>query len=145
MNLVGGSDSGATVHRVCTPTGVLTSDPVSRSGVRLVTLGAVVGATLRWGVFTVSPHTQFPWFTLVVNLVGCALLGWFTTRPLADTDIQLAMTVGFCSGLTTFSTFAVELAILRSEAPGIMWTYLVTSIVGGTTAYLATRTVRAAP
>ncbi|MGI9603704.1 MAG: fluoride efflux transporter FluC [Acidimicrobiales bacterium] len=116
------------------------------TGARLIAIGAVVGATLRWGLLTSLPDPDpFPWATLVVNLVGCALLGWFSTRPLHDIDRQRAVSVGFCGGLTTFSTFSVELALLRTDHPGAMWLYLLASVVGGVLVFVAGRTASINP
>ncbi|MDH3707899.1 MAG: CrcB family protein [Acidimicrobiia bacterium] len=111
---------------------------------RLLALAAVAGATLRWLVFTTVPDTDFPWAILAVNLAGCALLGWFVVRPLRADHRHQAMTVGFCGGLTTFSTFAVELADLRADDPTTMWLYLLTSVVGGMAAFVAARAVAGA-
>lgn len=74
----------------------------------LVAGGGACGAATRWAVVTLTETGgEFPWWTLLVNVVGCALLGLL----LGCGDGQrLAVGVGFCGGLTTFSTFAVEIA-----------------------------------
>ncbi|MEW5976692.1 MAG: fluoride efflux transporter CrcB [Acidobacteriota bacterium] len=54
----------------------------------------------------------FPYGTLVVNVVGCFLLGLlnglFTGRYLIDPLWRNSLTIGFCGAFTTFSTFAYE-------------------------------------
>ena len=54
----------------------------------------------------------FPYGTLVVNIVGCFLIGLFyglfDRGHVLDPDIRMFLTVGFCGGFTTFSTFANE-------------------------------------
>lgn len=54
----------------------------------------------------------FPYGTLVVNLAGCFLIGLFyglfDRGHVLDPDIRMFLTVGFCGGFTTFSTFANE-------------------------------------
>jgi CrcB protein len=60
--------------------------------------------------------THFPLGTLIVNLSGCFILGWFYTATahrldLSDTT-KLAVTVGFLGAYTTFSTLMYESATL---------------------------------
>jgi CrcB protein len=81
----------------------------------LVALGASVGAPLR---FLVAQAIPGPRATLLVNVVGSALLGALA-QPSASTYALVG--VGFCGALTTFSTFAVEAAQERS------WRYPVLS------------------
>jgi CrcB protein len=72
----------------------------------LVALGAAVGAPLRY----LSGHVidgGFPRGTVLVNWVGSFLLGWFTGLGLAGEQMALLGT-GFCGGLTTYSSFAVQ-------------------------------------
>jgi CrcB protein len=83
----------------------------------LVALGAAVGAPLR---FLVSLWLPGPRSTLAVNIVGSALLGALV-HPSASTAALVG--IGFCGALTTFSTFAVEIAQTRS------WRYLLASVV----------------
>ena len=50
---------------------------------------------------------------LVANVVGSLLLGLFTgvaSDRVIDPDLRLAVAVGFCGGLTTFSTFVAQVA-----------------------------------
>lgn len=74
-----------------------------------VLLGGVIGATCRWAVGELDWSTS-TWL-LTVNTVGCLVLGAVVARW-ADRShpLRLALGVGFCGGLTTFSGLAVELA-----------------------------------
>jgi CrcB protein len=78
-------------------------------------IGGAVGAGLRTGLSQLAPtHAgQWPWATFTVNVVGCLLLGYFVTRlqerlPVTAYRRPLLGT-GLCGGLTTFSTFQLEL------------------------------------
>ncbi len=54
----------------------------------------------------------FPYGTLVVNLIGCLVIGflsqWVGTRGLLSPEIRLFVFVGLLGGFTTFSTFGNE-------------------------------------
>ena len=72
----------------------------------LVALGAAVGAPLRY----VAGHLlddRFHRGTILVNWVGSLLLGFFSGLGLTGHTIALLGT-GFCGGLTTYSSFAVQ-------------------------------------
>ena len=53
--------------------------------------------------------------TLAVNLVGSAVLGALVGAE-AGRDVLLVAGVGFCGGLTTFSTYAVEVVGLAATS-----------------------------
>jgi len=78
---------------------------------------------------------QFPWPTLLVNLVGCGVLGILMGYR-ARTSTLLLFGTGLCGGLTTFSTFAVEVAdLLRQDDNVLGLAYLAASVVGGLAAF----------
>ncbi|MET1060802.1 MAG: CrcB family protein [Nocardioides sp.] len=72
----------------------------------LVALGAAVGAPLR---HLAGHHLdrRLPWGILLVNVAGSFLLGMFVALGLSGSSWALLGT-GFCGGLTTYSTFAVQ-------------------------------------
>ncbi len=72
----------------------------------LVALGAAVGAPLRFALGEWLDE-DFPVGTLVVNVVGSALLGLFSGLALTESTAALLGT-GLCGGMTTYSAFAVQ-------------------------------------
>ena len=91
-----------------------------------VAFGGSLGALARYGVGLVFPHTpgkHFPVATLLVNLVGCLLIGMIgqllqrfaadasvkhQTGDLLITTLRQGMIVGFLGAYTTFSMFGAE-------------------------------------
>lgn len=72
----------------------------------LVATGAAVGAALRYVVGHFLDR-DLPTGTLLVNVVGSFVLGLLTALALSG-DIMALLGVGFCGGLTTYSSFAVQ-------------------------------------
>jgi len=83
--------------------------------------GSFVGGIAR---FLISRYVQgqalsaFPYGTFLVNVAGCFLIGIFyglsERGNLMNTELRMFLTVGFCGGFTTFSTFASEnISLLR--------------------------------
>lgn len=103
----------------------------------LAAVGGVVGALGRWGVGAALPSPV--WATLLVNLVGCLVLGLLVavvTARLPDAAWpRPLLAVGVLGGFTTFSTFAVEVVDLVDD--GALLTaagYVLVSTVGGVVA-----------
>jgi len=76
----------------------------------------------------------FPWGTLVVNAVGSFLLGLVLGNGFVAKDIWLSSdgayvfaALGFCGGLTTFSTFSLQTFSLVSDQA---WGKALANIVG---------------
>lgn len=72
----------------------------------LVAVGAAAGAPLRY----LAGHLfdgRFPAGTVAVNLLGSFLLGLCSGWGLGGSAMAL-LGAGFCGGLTTFSSFAVQ-------------------------------------
>lgn len=103
----------------------------------LVMLGGAVGAGARhltgraalalWG-------PDFPWGTLIVNILGGLamglLVGWLAARASGDEAIRYLLGVGVLGGFTTFSAFSLETVLMlqRNE----YWTallYILASVI----------------
>jgi CrcB protein len=102
-----------------------------------VAIGGVVGTLLRAAVAQALPPsaTGFPWAILVVNLVGCAIVGFVIVAALERVApgryFRPLVGTGFCGGLTTFSTFVVEVDLLvRAGHVGTATGYVAASLVG---------------
>lgn len=96
-----------------------------RTAAPLVALGGAVGALGRYGV---SEALTSPWATLLINLVGCLLLGLLVGARRDDLLLRAFAGTGVLGGFTTMSTFAVEADRLDA---GQAVAYVVASIVGG--------------
>jgi len=86
-----------------------------------ISIGAALGALLRWqlGIRLNSLFPTIPPGTLVANLVGAYLIGlaiaFFSSFSAISPEWRLLIITGFCGGLTTFSTFSAELAMLLQQ------------------------------
>ena len=79
-------------------------------------IGGGLGAVSRYLIgFNLVKHFEInlPVSTFLVNIIGSFLIGFLYFLFIEKADIspvvKLALTVGFCGGLTTFSTFSLEL------------------------------------
>lgn len=73
----------------------------------VVGTGGAIGAVLRHGVYLWLSDEEFPWPTLVVNVLGSFVFGLATFLGAGETTIQL-VGIGICGAFTTFSSFSVE-------------------------------------
>ena len=84
--------------------------------VLLIFLGGGLGAVVRFLIGKFSTQffeTNFPLGTLVANVIACSLLGLFVYQFNMKLDanqkaLYLFLVIGFCGGMSTFSTFSVE-------------------------------------
>lgn len=78
-----------------------------------------------------AAYGSFPVPTFLVNALGCFVLGLLAGAALSPEAFALLGT-GFCGGLTTYSTFAVEaVATERLRRPVVSALYVVVSLAVG--------------
>ncbi len=103
-----------------------------------VAFGGSVGAVLRFLVYEFvdsQHHSDFPWATLTVNLLGSLVIGFlwgYFTRNYASPGLRLFIFVGVLGSFTTFSTFAFDnFSLIKGGEFSLMTAYLlITNIVG---------------
>ncbi|MFF5264661.1 fluoride efflux transporter FluC [Actinomadura viridis] len=112
--------------------------PGVRPGALLdVAVGGAVGALARYLIIQAMPGAQrgFPWGTLLVNVLGCLIMGVLTTyllkgRPRAF--IRPLLVTGYLGGFTTFSHLIDGTSALgRAGSWNLSVTYAVVSVLGG--------------
>ncbi|MBZ7993600.1 fluoride efflux transporter CrcB [Campylobacter sp. RM9333] len=88
----------------------------------MVALGGAIGAVLRYILSTfINRNFDFKFFiagTLIVNLIGCFLIGLFYALAKnyeSLNEIRLLIVVGFLGAFTTFSSITYEsITLLKS-------------------------------
>jgi len=87
-----------------------------------VAIGAALGGLARFYLADVIQHRagiDFPAGTLVINITGSFLIGFFLRYALQSAvigpEMRIFLTTGFCGGYTTFSTFSYETITLLQD------------------------------
>lgn len=100
-------------------------------------VGGGAGALLRW---TAGRLIDGPWSTLLVNVVGCFLMGllagWLLGRE-QEESWRLLLGVGLLGGFTTFSAFALDVALLWRDQPWVALGYSAATLVASLAAVFA--------
>jgi len=79
-------------------------------------LGGFLGSIFRYllgaGIQRWGKGGEFPHHTLIINVLGCILIGFLTqlfeSQQIMSEEIRLMVLVGLLGGFTTFSTFSNE-------------------------------------
>jgi fluoride exporter len=87
-----------------------------------IAIGSAIGGMSRYlvgGAVQRLAAGTFPVGTLLVNVTGSFLLGailrYGVDTPTLTPELRAFLTVGFCGGYTTFSTFSYETAALMED------------------------------
>ena len=90
-----------------------------------VALGGALGSVARYGLSGLVADgfgETFPWGTLVINVTGSFVIGFFATLSGPDGRLFVSSTartfvmVGLCGGYTTFSSFSLQtLNLIRGD------------------------------
>ena len=89
-----------------------------------IAAGSALGGTARYWVAGVAAHLwgeTFPWGTLLINVIGSFVIGFFGTLTGPDGRVFVGSTarqfvmVGICGGYTTFSSFSLQTLNLLND------------------------------
>ena len=108
----------------------------------LVGLGGSIGSMVRYLVqkwlLPVSRNSGFPIGTLLVNIVGCLLIGilfGLSVKNSYSESKQVFLLAGLCGGFTTFSAFTLEgNELLNEDRFGFFLLYIAGSVIIGLSA-----------
>jgi fluoride exporter len=107
-----------------------------------IAIGGALGSVARYwcsGVIARLIGETFPWGTLIVNVTGSLVIGFFATitgpdgRLLMGTIPRQFVMVGICGGYTTFSSFSLQTLDLMQDGE---WLYAGANIVASVIACL---------
>ena len=94
-----------------------------------VAIGGAVGSVGRFwlsGLIANRFGSTFPWGTIIVNVTGCLVIGFFNTltgtegRWLVPPAARTFFMIGICGGYTTFSSFSLQTLNLVNDGE---WLY----------------------
>jgi CrcB protein len=89
-----------------------------------IAVGGAVGSVARYACSALMAGAvgeTFPWGTLLVNVLGSFVIGFFATftgpdgRVLVSGDMRQFVMVGICGGYTTFSSFSLQTLSLAQD------------------------------
>ncbi len=89
-----------------------------------IALGSALGGMARYACSSLVANTvgqTFPWGTLLINVLGSFVIGFFATltgpdgRVLVPGDMRQFVMVGLCGGYTTFSSFSLQTLTLAQD------------------------------
>jgi CrcB protein len=89
-----------------------------------IAVGSALGGVARYwcsGIAARLIGETFPWGTIIVNVLGSFIIGFFATltgpdgRVFASTLTRQFVMIGLCGGFTTFSSFSLQTLNLAND------------------------------
>jgi CrcB protein len=89
-----------------------------------IAVGSALGGMARYwctGFAARMLGETFPWGTLLVNITGSLIIGFFATltgpdgRIFASSTVRQFVMIGLCGGYTTFSSFSLQTLSLTND------------------------------
>jgi fluoride exporter len=89
-----------------------------------IAIGSALGGMARFGCSGLAARLiseTFPWGTLIVNVLGSFIIGFFATLTGPDGRVYVGsvtrqfVLIGFCGGYTTFSSFSIQTLNLMED------------------------------
>ncbi|MDD4876970.1 MAG: fluoride efflux transporter CrcB [Dehalococcoidales bacterium] len=105
----------------------------------LLAIGGITGTIARYllgGFIYEVLGTSFPYGTLVVNLLGCFIVGFLAalmeSKFMLSPNLRLLLMIGFCGAFTTFSTFIFETSnLIRGGETSKAFVNVILSVIIG--------------
>jgi len=96
-----------------------------------VFIGGGVGSILRFALSNALGVYAFPWATWIANMLAACVIGVLVGLGIREhqPSYWLLLAVGFCGGLSTFSTFSLETLQLLRQGSWLLLTLQVFSSV----------------
>ena len=90
----------------------------------VIMAGGALGTLARYliSVLALPISGNLPWGTILINIVGSFVIGFFGTLTLAhgrfpvSENIRLFVMIGLCGGFTTMSTFMYEMSRFAQDS-----------------------------
>lgn len=86
---------------------------MSRRALSVISAGGGLGALARYGLSL--PFAHSPWSTLLINVVGCLLIGILMATWAHRELPRLFLGTGFLGGFTTYSTYVADIHHLIAD------------------------------
>lgn len=107
------------------------------STIAVIATGGALGAVMRYLVSSGTVQfwgSEFPYGTLIVNVIGSFLMGLciakFAQMQSISEEIKLFLTTGFLGAFTTFSTFSLDFITLWERGDSLHAVgYMLSSVI----------------
>ncbi|HXX59321.1 MAG TPA: fluoride efflux transporter CrcB [Dehalococcoidales bacterium] len=99
-------------------------------------VAGALGTLSRYGLGGLAQKisVNFPYGTLIINLLGCLIIGFIMqvalNTDLIPSNLRVVITIGFLGAFTTFSTFSYETIKFMEDGAFVAAILNITSNVG---------------